>query len=51
MTINEAKAYLKNYPCVCPYGTSPYECKDKENCKFSIAIRTIGDNNHDKEDQ
>ena len=41
MTVEEAKAYLKNYPCVCKYGLSPYACKDKEGCEFSKAIRTI----------
>lgn len=41
MTVKEAKAYLKNYPCVCEYGLSPYACKDKEGCEFSKAIRTI----------
>jgi hypothetical protein len=41
MTIQEAKAYLKNYPCVCKYGLSPYACKDKEGCEFSKAVRTI----------
>lgn len=41
MTLDEAIKYLKNYPCVCPYGLSPYACKDRENCDFSIAIRTI----------
>ncbi len=41
MTIKEAKAYLRNYPCVCPYGMNPYACKDKEGCEFSKAVRTI----------
>lgn len=41
MTAEEAKAYLKNYPCVCKFGVSPYACKDKDGCDFSKAIRAI----------
>ena len=44
MTVEKAKTYLKNYPCVCKYGTSPYDCKDREGCEFGKAIRTIIDN-------
>lgn len=41
MEVEEAKTYLKNYPCVCKYGSSPYACKDSEGCEFSKAIRTL----------
>lgn len=41
MTKEEAIKYLRNYPCVCKYGLSPYACKDKEGCEFSIAVRTL----------
>ena len=37
MEHNEAINYLKNYECVCPYGTKPNSCKD-ENCDFRKAI-------------
>lgn len=47
MTNKEAINYLRNYPCVCPYGMAPYACKDKENCEFSIAVRTICDSKSD----
>lgn len=41
MEVEEAKTYLKDYPCVCKYGTSPYACNDREGCEFSKAIRAI----------
>ena len=40
MTPEEATEFLKNYPCVCKYGTSPIECTDAE-CDFGKAIRTL----------
>lgn len=41
MKVEDAKTYLKDYPCVCKYGSSPYVCNDREGCEFSKAIRTI----------
>ena len=32
--------YLRNYPCVCKYGTSPSNCSD-ENCEFRQAIMSL----------
>ena len=40
MTNEQAIETLKNYPCVCKYGTSPIKCTDTE-CDFGKAIRTL----------
>lgn len=40
MTDEQAIETLKNYPCVCKYGTSPINCADTE-CDFGKAIRTL----------
>ena len=32
--------YLRNYPCVCKYGTSPTKCSD-ETCEFRQAILAL----------
>ena len=40
MNREEAIETLKNYPCVCKYGTSPIKCTDTE-CDFGKAIRTL----------
>lgn len=40
MNREEATETLKNYPCVCKYGTSPIKCTDTE-CDFGKAIRTL----------
>jgi len=40
MTEEQAKEYLKNYICCCPYGTSPTKCGD-EKCEFGQAIRAL----------
>ena len=40
MTYEEAKEVLSKYPCVCQYGSSPFNCSDTE-CKFGDAIRTL----------
>ena len=40
MTEEQAKEYLNNYICCCPYGTSPTKCGD-DMCKFGQAIRTL----------
>lgn len=50
MTVEVAKNYLKNYPCVCKYGTSPYDCKDREGCEFGKAIRTIVEADKENDD-
>lgn len=40
MTQEQAKEYLNNYICCCPYGTSPTKCGD-EKCEFGQAIRAL----------
>ena len=40
MTYNEAVHYLKNYPCICPCGTSPKDCRDSL-CKFRVAVKML----------
>lgn len=42
MTHNEAVAFLKKYPCVCPYGMHPNneDCGDK-NCEFYKAVNSL----------
>lgn len=40
MNRKEAIEILKNYPCVCKYGTSPCNCEDSE-CDFGKAIRVL----------
>lgn len=40
MTVEQAIETLKNYPCVCKYGTSPIKCTDTE-CDFGKAIRIL----------
>ena len=44
MTNEEAKDLLTHYICCCPYGTSPVDCDDDDECKFGMAIRTLCDN-------
>ena len=36
----EAMEVLRNYTCVCKYGTSPCNCEDSE-CDFGKAIRVL----------
>ena len=40
MTVEQAIETLKNYECVCKYGTSPINCTDTE-CDFGKAIKTL----------
>lgn len=40
MTVEQAIETLKNYPCVCKYGTSPIKCTDTE-CDFGKAIKAL----------
>lgn len=40
MTHNEAIKFLKNYECVCPYGSSPSDCRERE-CEFYIAVNSL----------
>ena len=52
MTKSEAIEVLRNYTCVCKYGTSPCNCEDSE-CVFGKAIRVLTketENDKQKED-
>lgn len=40
MAHNDAVDYLKNYECVCSYGTSPTNCKDHK-CSFYVAVNSL----------
>lgn len=47
MTKDQAKDILRSYPCVCPYGNSPFNCGD-EVCVFGEAIKTLIDDEKDE---
>lgn len=40
MKTEDAKYILKNWDCVCEYGTSPTQCSNPE-CEFKQAIDTL----------
>ena len=40
MTQEQAKEYFNNHGCCCPFGTSPFNCEDKD-CRFGQAIRAF----------
>ncbi len=40
MTHNDAIKFLKNYECVCPYGSSPSDCREHD-CEFYIAVNSL----------
>lgn len=42
MAHNDAVTFLKNYDCVCPYGTHPNAtCCREQGCDFYIAVNSL----------
>ena len=42
MTHNDAVTFLKNYDCVCPYGTHPNTaCCQEQGCDFYNAVNSL----------